>query len=790
MDLHEPVVIPISIREFVESIFRQGDLCYTNSLQNVMQEGIQVHKNWQSIQKKQDGTYSSEIPLYYEYHHDDIVFQFTGRMDGLVVRENQYYVEEIKSTVLPLDSISEESFPTHWAQAKCYAFMYAHEKKFSKMNVIVTYYQKETGDIRQFTKAYLYETLHTFFHSLVQVYEKCVMQDLQWEWKRNASIEQLSFPFSSYRKGQEELIESVQDATSNGDVLFAQAPTGIGKTMAVLYATLKNVPTVGISKVFYLTARTPTRKVAEKAIQLLHQKGLQYRSISLTAKEKVCLMGVTHCIGDECPYAKGYYDRVTEAVNTLLKQTHFYSTEEIVFTAQKFTICPFELSLDLSLKCDCIICDYNYVFDPKVSLKRYFFGHTGNGKFAFLIDEAHNMVKRAQEMFSSEIAHYKIQKVMQEARSMEDVTDPLNKLMDAFQLIKNKMDAEETGNYYYATTVPEEFLIEIETSYETLKSVLEEKHFKDVPYSLVVLFYDLKHFVKIHDLFDSHYCFLSTVEKNGIRCKLFCMDPSSILQNVLQRSYTSVFFSATLSPIQYFVRMLGGGRESVQFRTDSPFPKENLQVMIENEISTKYKERQQSYEKISLYIQSMVESKIGNYLVFFPSYDYMNKVYDTFQMVKGKTSCILQKPFMNEKERSSFLASFSYQHGRSLAGFAVMGGIFGEGIDLVGDQLSGAIIVGVGLPSINLENMVLKKYFDENEESGFGYAFVYPGINRVLQAVGRVIRTEEDRGVVLLIDNRFDHPNYRKLLPEEWGYVPGIHNPNLFASLLKEFWKG
>jgi DNA excision repair protein ERCC-2 len=258
------------------------------------------------------------------------------------------------------------------------------------------------------------------------------------------------------------------------------------------------------------------------------------------------------------------------------------------------------------------------------------------------------------------------------------------------------------------------------------------------------------------------------------------MDPSSLMQNTLQRSYTTVFFSATLSPIQYFVRMLGGGRESVQFRTDSPFPKENLHVVIENEIPTKYKERPQSYEKISLYIRSIAEAKIGNYFVFFPSYAYMNKVYETFQMIKGKTSCILQKPNMTEKERTEFLTSFSY---------AVMGGIFGEGIDLVGDQLSGAIIVGVGLPTINLENMVLKKYFDDNDESGFGFAFVYPGINRVLQAVGRVIRTEEDRGVVLLIDKRFDHPNYRKLLPEEWGYVPGIHNPNLYASLLKEFWK-
>jgi DNA excision repair protein ERCC-2 len=785
----EPIVISISIREFVESIFLQGDLFFAKSLQNVMQEGIQIHKNWQNIQQEQDENYSSEIPLFYEYKTNDFLFQFTGRMDGLIIRKNQYYVEEIKSTVLPLESISESTFPVHWAQAKCYAFMYAHEKQKAKMNVIVTYYQKETGETRQFQKSYTYQSLLTFFHSLVQQYEKSILQEYQWQIHRNESIEKLTFPFSSYRKGQQDLIDSVQGATQNGDVLFAQAPTGIGKTMAVLFATLKSIPETGLSKVFYLTARTPTQRVAEKALQLLQQNGLQYRCITLAAKEKVCLMGLPHCIGDECPYAKGYYDRINDAINDLLEKQQYYSIEDVVLTAQKYSICAFEFSLDLSLKCDCIVCDYNYVFDPKVFLKRYFFGNTGNGKYAFLIDEAHNMVKRAQEMFSAEISQYQIQRVLQETKAFDDLQVTLHDFLGSFDLIQHRMEAEETENYYYSTHVPEDFCIEVEKTYDAMKTFLEEKQFKDVPYSLVVLFYDLKHFLKVHDLFDSHYSFIATKEKSGLRCKEFCMDPSSLMQNILQRSYTSVFFSATLSPIQYFVRMLGGGRESVQFRTDSPFPKENLHVVIENEISTKYKERPQSFEKIALYIRSIADAKIGNYFVFFPSYAYMNKVYETFQLIKGKTSCILQKPNMNEKERNEFLTSFSFPHGRSLIGFAVMGGIFGEGIDLVGDQLSGAIIVGVGLPSINLENMVLKKYFDENEESGFGFAFVYPGINRVLQAVGRVIRTEEDRGVVLLIDKRFDHPNYRKLLPEEWGYVPGIHNPNLYASLLKEFWK-
>ena len=789
-DSSDKQLVSISVRELVETVFLEGDLFTNKSFVNAMQEGIQIHKKVQNDQKEADEKYIAEYSLSYDCELDNIKFHLTGRIDGITVKNGSHFIEEIKSTIIPLEQISEETFPVHWAQAKCYAYMYSVQKKLAKANVSLVYYQKETGEIRRFTQSFLIESLGKFFFETLELYSKWASRETQWEIIRNESIEKMKFPFMEYRDGQLDLIESIQNVTKNGEVLFAQAPTGIGKTMAALYATINNFPKSGIKKIFYLTARTVARVVAEKACKMLNENGLKFRSITLTAKEKICLMGMPRCQKDKCPYTKGYFNRVFDATDDILSSGMSFTSENIVLFAQKYMLCPFEFSLDLSLWCDCVICDYNYVFDPKVYLKRYFFGNKGSGKYVFLIDEAHNMIKRSQEMFSVTLCENETQKAIATIKDdQEKILGALKKLETIFVKNRQKMSDEDV-QFLVNDEMPEESLMIVEKASDDLKKALEgEKHI-DISEQITDLYYNLSHFVKIHDFYDSHFKYLVQTDKYGkIQCKEFCMDPSKLLQHFLNRGYATVFFSATLSPIHYFVRMLGGTRDSIQFNTSSPFPRENLSVMIENDVSTKYRERQNSYEIISKYIQSIVNAKKGNYLVFFPSYAYMNKVHDYFQLIKNKTSCIIQRPFMKERERMDFLKAFSYQHGRSLVGFAVMGGIFGEGIDLVGEQLSGAIIVGVGLPGISLENMVLKNYFDENDESGYGYAFVFPGINRVLQAVGRVIRTEEDKGAVLLIDKRFDHPTYRKLLPEEWGYVPAIHNPDLYESLLKAFWK-
>lgn len=785
-----PQLVSISVRELVETVFLEGDLFTNKSFVKSMQEGIQIHKKVQTYQKENDDEYIAEYSLSYDCELNNIRFHLTGRIDGVTVKNGSHFIEEIKSTIIPLDQISEESFPIHWAQAKCYAYMYSVQKKLAKANVSLVYYQKETGEIRRFTQSFLLESLNKFFTETLDLYSKWASRETQWEIIRNESIEKMKFPFMEFRDGQLDLIESVQNSTQNGDVLFAQAPTGVGKTMAVLYATISNMPKTGIKKIFYLTARTVARVVAEKACKLLNENGLKLRSITLTAKEKVCLMGTSRCQKDKCPYARGYFNRIFDATDDILNSGLSFTSDNIVLFAQKYMLCPFEFSLDLSLWCDCIICDYNYVFDPKVYLKRYFFGNKGSGKYVFLIDEAHNMIKRAQEMFSVTICESETYK------AIATIKDDQEKIREALMLLKTIFDknrqkmSDEDVQFFVQEEMPEESLIIVEKVADKLKKAFEGEKVSDVSEQITDFYYNLSNYVKIHDFYDSNFKYLVQPDKYGkLLCKEFCIDPSKLLQHFLKRSYATVFFSATLSPLHYFVRMLGGTRDSIQCKTESPFPRENLSVMIENEISTKYKERHNSYEIISKYIQSVVKAKKGNYLVFFPSYAYMNKVHDYYQLIKDKTSCVLQKPFMRERERMDFLKAFSYQHGRSLVGFAVMGGIFGEGIDLVGEQLSGAIVVGVGLPGISLENMVLKNYFDENDESGYGYAFVFPGINRVLQAVGRVIRTEEDKGVVLLIDKRFDHQTYRKLLPEEWGYVSAIHNPDLYESLLKAFWK-
>jgi DNA excision repair protein ERCC-2 len=512
-------------------------------------------------------------------------------------------------------------------------------------------------------------------------------------------------------------------------------------------------------------------------------KGLRLKSVTLTAKDKICFCPDSACHPDECEYARGHYDRINDAVKAIFAKDAF-TREQIVATAGAYRVCPFEFSLDLSLWADCIICDYNYVFDPRVYLRRFF--HEENGDYIFLIDEAHNLVDRSREMFSAEIFK---QPVLDMRRQLKNELPHIFKALGRINawLVKARKKCEESGNPLAEKSPPDE-LIPLLRSFLFITERWLSRNIKTVfRECLLDLYFTISGFIRVADQYDE--CYSTCYEKIGknLKIKLFCIDPSVHLAKAMSRCRAAVLFSATMTPMDYFKQILGCDAAARHLILHSPFPGENLGLFISDRISTYYRQRDQTVPQLSRAISALVEQKKGNYLLYFPSYEYMRKVYHSFASRNPQIQTILQTPGMSEPERGTFLKRFSDDNLQTLVGFAVMGGIFGEGIDLVGNRLVGAVIIGVGLPGISLERELIKDYFTRTLSGGFEYAYLYPGINRVLQAAGRVIRTEKDRGVVLLIDQRYARYQYKSLLREEWDPV-WVQDPRQLAAGLQRFW--
>ncbi|ERI92638.1 DEAD2 domain protein [Clostridiales bacterium oral taxon 876 str. F0540] len=771
--------IKVSVRNLVEFVLMHGDIIsgFTGSSRNT--DAIKAH---QIIQKAYGEGFSKEVPLSFNVETEDIVLEIGGRIDGLYVGEDKVIIDEIKTTTLGLELVEEDYNVLHWAQAKCYAYIYSVQNNLDHILVQLTYYNLDNKETKKFLKEFKLNELRSFFSELVQDYLHWAQVMVSWNEKRNKSIEGLNFPFQTYRKGQRELAVAVYKTIKEGNKLFAQAPTGIGKTMATLFPTIKALGEGHTSKIFYLTAKTITRTIAEKAINNLKDNGLKLKALTLTAKEKICFKDKAECNPDKCEYAKGHFDRVKSALEEIFNEDSF-TRELIEEYSRKHMLCPFEFSLELSNWADCVICDYNYAFDPSASLKRFFM--EGGGDFAFLIDEAHNLVDRAREMFSAQLN----KKAVLELKKATKLAAPklskiLNKINTAFIELRKECEGQE-GNRIVQKEAPKELygvLSEFLGSAE--KELLEHKNavYND---ELLELYFNVYGFLRTAEYYDER--FVTYIENIGsdVIIKLFCLDPSKLLNEGMKKGKAAILFSATLSPLDYFKEILGGDDKSYRIRLASPFPRENLCLIVQDKVSTKYKRREFTYGRIAEAINSVAASKKGNYLVFFPSYQYMNEVYNRFLEINNEAKTLIQSTGMSEEEREKFLDSFSENPDSTLVGFAVMGGIFGEGIDLTGDRLSGAIVVGVGLPQICLERDIIKDYFNETKEMGFEYAYIFPGMNKVMQAVGRVIRTEADRGVVMLIDERFSDNTYRKLFPPEWK---AIKAGNDIDKILEDFW--
>lgn len=760
----EKPIVRISVRNLVEFILRNGDLVSGSgtSDKEAMLKGSRLHRK---IQKQMGSHYQPEVSLKKDTEYDDLILRVEGRADGIFLQDEQFCIDEIKGVYKKLE-LMEEPVLVHRAQALCYAWIYLDAHDLEKIDIQMTYAHLDTEVIKRFRETLTRAELKQWYEELTDSYHKWLAYQIEWRKKRNESMENLEFPFA-YRKGQREMVSGIYHAISKKEQIFIQAPTGVGKTMSAVFPAVRAIGQGMAETVFYLTARTITRTVAQDAFEILRDRGLLFKVITITAKEKLCFCDKLECDPEKCPYAKGHYDRINDAVYELWTTEQSFDRETLLRHAQKWQVCPFEMSLDLAIWMDGVICDYNYVFDPNVCLKR-FFGENVSGNYLFLIDEAHNLVDRGREMYSASIC---LNDVIETRKFVKPYSQKLWKKLGKVkkQMEELRQNCGEWKVQENAGVLP----ISLLSVQGELDQLLEESPTQEVVDGILDFYFEVRDFLNISELVDDNYVVYTAFDENGrFYMKLFCVNPAENLQKCLDKGNSTVFFSATLLPLQYYRKMLSTRSENFGMYVESPFEQKKRCLMICRDVSSKYTRRgYEEYRKIAEYIARMSWQKKGNYMVFFPSYRLMEDVYQVYQdeFSVSWVRCISQHASMTELEREEFLEEFTEETEETLVGFCVMGGIFSEGIDLIGDRLIGAAVVGTGLPQVNCEREILKGYYDEKGEQGFDYAYRYPGMNKVLQAAGRVIRTKEDTGAILLMDERFLNRDYRNLFPREWN---------------------
>lgn len=932
--------IHISVRRLVEFILRHGDIDnrYQASPDNAMQEGGRIHR---MIQRRMGAEYQAEVSLKYTMPGEQYLLIVEGRADGVIHHNGRVIIDEIKGTYGDLARMREPK-SLHLAQAKCYAYMYGVRESIAEIGVRMTYCNMYSEELRYFYEDYSFSELEEWFQGLAAAYRKWA--DYAWNWRkiRQESIEGLAFPFP-YREGQKELVANVYRTIYHKKKLFLEAPTGVGKTISTIYPAIQAMGRDMGEKIFYLTAKTITRTVAEDTLNLLRNKGLRVKSVILTAKEKICFMEDTDCNPENCPYARGHYDRVNEAVFDILTTQESFCREKIEAYAKKHQVCPFEMCLDMSLFADVIICDYNYLFDPHIYLKRFFgessagegkregskreeakkdeimnkilVGKGAPGSYIFLIDEAHNLLERGREMYSAllwkeqfvelseEIEQTLMSDMEQENtyRKKQDVSGQYMFRLEEKKTVEltymsEKIQVsdffEQSGDDIREDGMPEQgshlWNVGEETEniniketgmggirksnakYHRGKSVLVKQgygekmlyHLRKCNQELLLLkrecsqyriienleafmqnllrfqtvlddylseaeevelsvrelllnfYFEVNHFLSIYDLLDDNYVMYTQICQDGsFFVKLLCVNPGENLKNCMMRARSTILFSATFLPIQYYKKLLGGDKEDYEVYAKSVFHPAKRALLIASDVTSKYTRRSQSeYYNIARYIEEIVRNRHGNYMVFCPSYAFLRIIYDLYAEHFGHEDreCILQNESMSEADREEFLEKFQANckdsgngigqtkaakesglknmgEDKVLIGFCVLGGIFSEGIDLKNDSLIGVIIIGTGLPQVCDEREILKAYFDANGEDGFDYSYRYPGMNKVLQAAGRVIRTVEDVGIIALLDERFLQYSYRRLFPLEWQQFDAVTVNNV-AKRVERFW--
>lgn len=777
-------IIKISVRNLVEYVLRSGDIDNRRTQafeKTAMQEGSRVHRK---IQRRMGPDYRPEVSLKHTVDQDQFQILIEGRADGIIEKPEGVTIDEIKGVYKDL-SYLEEPVPVHLAQAMCYGYFYCFDHTLAGAVIQMTYCNMETEEIRRFQVEKTFEELETWFQGLIHEYVKWARYLYIHGLRRDESIQELSFPFP-YRSGQKDLVVSVYRSIQRKRNLFIQAPTGVGKTLSTIFPAVRAMREGLGDKLFYLTAKTITRSVAEESFELLREQGLYLNTVTITAKEKLCFLDTPECNPDACPYAKGHFDRVGDGVYDIIHQETGITRDIVLAYAEKHQVCPFEFCLDISNWTDSIICDYNYVFDPNIRLKRYF-SEGVSGEYLFLVDEAHNLVPRAREMYSAVL--YK-EDFLLVKKIIKPMDQKIARLLDRCnkELLEMKRECES----YQILEDVRFFITSILSLFGEMEKFMEiHQEFGDR--DLVLDFYfALRDFINIYERVDENYRIYTELLSDGrFMLRLFCINPSRNLKECLNKGNGTIFFSATLLPVSYYKELLSGDQEEYAVYAHSPFDQEKRLLMVASDVSSRYTRRnKREYQKVVDYFKVIVSERKGNYMAFLPSYHYLKEVEAVLYEISEESigfTFLSQASSMNEAQREQFLKEFSKERENSFVALCVMGGVFSEGIDLRADQLIGAIIVGTGLPMVCTEQHILKEYFDEKEQKGFDYAYQYPGMNKVMQAAGRVIRTVDDEGIIALLDERFLRPDYQALFPREWDEYYEVRRNNV-GDVVKDFW--
>ncbi len=771
--------LTLSVHQLVDFLLRTGDIDNRVFNRSSMTEGSRLHSVYQS---KQSSNYLAEFPLKMSFNVDEVNIVLEGRADGIIKRsETEYVIDEIKTTVEDLKIFHDDNLEWHLGQAKCYAYMFAKQTNLEYIGIKLTYI-RQGKEKEQLVDSYVFNILELeqFVVKLLNEYLSFYNIIFNKISKRNESIEALKFPFSKFRQGQRDLAKYTYAMAKKRGRLFAEAPTGIGKTISTLFPFIKALKDDDNSKIFYLTAKTSGRESAHQAVKLLKENGLSLSDIMITAKDKICFCKGQACNPEECPYAKGYYNKIQTVLRYAILNYDDFDLQTITQLAYENQICPFEFELDLSLFMDVIICDYNYLFDPISYMKRYFDEDTSS--FLVLVDEAHNLVDRSRDMYSASLSY----KQFLEARKSV-CHSKLHQLKLAMSKM-NKMFKEYLVNPKDGNYILDEFY---EYTYKTISSFItsmqdiNKNENKEMSKELLEFYLEVNRFSKILEFYNDHFICYYEIHDDDLILHVSCLDASSFLYSSLRRLRGSVLFSATLSPIEYYVDMLGGKKEDAQLILPSPFPVDNLKIIIAPKVSIRYKNRDASYQQVADYIKAFVKNKVGNYFIFLPSYEYLTNLMPYIDM--EDVDVYEQDRGMSDEDKEAFLTNFKPHPERTTLGFVIVGGAFGEGIDLVSDRLIGAVIVGIGMPKINFVSDQIMKYYDSKEQSGYNYAYLNPGMNKVMQALGRVIRSETDRGAVLLIDERYLTNDYRDLFKSEWRKYEVAFSPKEVSDILQDF---
>ncbi len=784
------IKIELSVHDLVDFILRTGNIDSRVFNISTMQEGSKIHRSYQSLQGEK---YIPEYFLKYDFEYGKYLYSISGRCDGLIIGENnEITIDEIKSTNISLNVFFKENKKWHLGQAEVYALMYCLNEDISKINIRLTYIPQQDGSILINNYKYTKKRLLTKVFSYLEKYSSFLDSQKEFEELKIVSLKNMDFPFPFFRSGQKEMIDLTYEALKNKEIYFFEASTGIGKTISLLFGALKGLRDNKCKKIFYLSAKNSGFDSIINAIRLIFNKGVHIKSIQITSREKICINKNPNkrCNPDDCPFAKDYYSKLYEIIIYSLKKYDIFDKNTILEIANEYKVCPFELSLDLSTRCDFIICDYNYLYDPTVYLRRFFDEQNNTNDSFILVDEAHNLVDRSRNMYSASISTLEISKSMEELKKLKSKKIYHN-LLEIKENIEKYESNFENCDIFTIESIDEN-LISLINKFKNNYLSFKKKDYLTKTIESDDLSLMLNSFLTILDFYNPNN-FKINVYKNGtdIKISINCLDASPYIKEISKKQISTIFFSATLSPIEYYEKLILGEDTYKHFSWESPFENENLLVLVKNDISIKYKDRDLTMGNVLYDIYQFIKNKVGNYIIFSPSFEYLSKLKELVlkSALFNKYCIFFQEKNMKQDEKDSFLNNFIENPVTTTIAFCVNGGSFSEGIDLVDSRLIGVVIIGVGLPSISYENTQLSDYFNNNGLNGFEFTFVNPGINKIMQSVGRVIRSEKDKGIALLIDKRYSYKNYRFLFHDVWKNSKFIKTSEDIEKEVEYFYK-